>query len=70
MALSDAQKAKAKEKAVAFLDLNITSLAAALGVDEDIVDADYVIPVDESDEQYKEYVALKTMVANRAAISS
>lgn len=70
MALNDAQAAKARSKAIEFLELNITQLALTLNVLENELGESYVIPVAEDDPQYKSYLALNNMAIRLSTLTS
>ena len=68
--VSEAQRQKAKEKAIDFLNQNIASMAMILGVDTSTLDSSYVIPVAETDDDYPAYRSLLTMVENLENLES
>ena len=68
--VSEAQRQKAKEKAIDFLNQNIVSMAMILGVDTSTLDSGYVIPVAETDDDYPAYRSLLTMVENLENLES
>jgi len=68
--VSEAQRQKAKEKAIDFLNQNIVSMAMILGVDTSTLDSSYVIPVAETDDDYPAYRSLLTMVENLENLES
>lgn len=67
---SEAQRQKAKEKAIDFLNQNIASMAMILGVDISTLDSSYVIPVADTDADYPAYKSLLTMVENLEGLES
>ena len=68
--VSEAQRQKAKEKAIDFLNQSIVSMAMLLGVDFLTLDSSFVIPVAETDADYPAYRSLLTMVENLEALES
>lgn len=68
--VSEEQRQKAKEKAVDFLNQNITSMAMILGVNISTLNSSYAIPVAETDADYPAYRSLLTMVENLEALES
>lgn len=68
--VSEAQRQKAKEKAIDFLNQNIASMAMILGVDISTLDSSYVIPVADTDADYPAYKSLLTMVENLEGLES
>jgi|11_taG_2_1085331.scaffolds.fasta_scaffold00146_19 hypothetical protein len=68
--VSDAQRQKAKEKAMDFLNQNIVSMAMMLNIDPSTLTSSYVIPVSENDTDYPAYRSLLTMVGNLEALES
>jgi len=68
--VSEAQRQKAKEKAIDFLNQNIVSMAMMLNVDTSTLDSSFVIPVAEADADYPAYQSLLTMVENLEALES
>lgn len=70
MALNEQQKQKAKDKAVSFLEKSIFDLCLVLGVDQDELTSEYVIPVGENDPDYKGYSSLVKMFQNLAKIEN
>ena len=68
--VSVAQRQKAKEKAIDFLNQNIVSTAMMLNVDTSTLDSSFVIPVAEADADYPAYRSLLTMVENLEALES
>lgn len=70
MALNEQQKQKAKDKAVSFLEKNIFDLCLVLGVDQDELTPEYVIPVEEDDPDYRGYSSLVKMFQNLTKIEN
>ncbi len=69
MALNEQQKQKAKDKAVSFLE-NIFDLCLVLGVDQDELSSEYVVPVGEDDPDFKGYSSLVRMFQNLTKIEN
>jgi|AACY02.14.fsa_nt_gi hypothetical protein len=68
--VSDAQRQKAKEKAIDFLNQNIVPMAMMLNIDTSTLTSSYAIPVPEGDPDYPAYSALLTMVTNLEALEA
>ena len=68
--LSEQQKNKAKEKAMAFLEQSIFELSIQLGVDEDDLSDSYEIPVQETDLLYNSFLSLLRMKQNLDKLKS
>lgn len=60
MAISD----KAKQKSIDLLEVSVTSLCLALGINVEDLSSDFEIPVDENHLDYKSYVSLLAMYNN------
>jgi hypothetical protein len=70
MALNEQQKQKAKDKAMSFLEKNIFDLCLVLGVDQDELTSEYVVPVGEDDPDFKGYSSLVRMFQNLTKIEN
>jgi hypothetical protein len=68
--LSEQQKNKAKEKAMAFLEQSIFELSIQLGVDEDDLTDSYEIPVQETDLLHNSFLSLLRMKQNLDKLKS
>ena len=68
--LSEQQKNKAKEKAMAFLEQSIFELSIQLGVDEDDLTDSYEIPVKETDLLHNSFLSLLRMKQNLDKLKS
>ena len=68
--LSEQQKNKAKENAMAFLEQSIFELSIQLGVDEDDLTDSYEIPVQETDLLHNSFLSLLRMKQNLDKLKS
>jgi hypothetical protein len=62
MALTEEQLSNAKSEAKKYLEYAVYTTALMLGVDIDEIDAGYVVPVDESHQDYLAYLSLASQV--------